>query len=52
MHDTQDGVSHSQVTDSEQFLDRNYVLGLTPPPECETPPRPFDLRTRAIAKAA
>lgn len=33
MHSTQDGAACSQVTDPEQFLDRNYLLGLTPPPE-------------------
>lgn len=48
MHNTQDGDLHVQVTKPRRFLDSPHSLCLTPRPECETPVRPFDLRTRAI----
>src|SRR4051812_49221295 len=51
MHSTQDGFAGRQVTNSNGFLDSLRPLRLTARPECETPPRPFDLRTRAISES-
>lgn len=50
MHNTQDGGAAIRVTTDNRFLDRLSKLRLTPPPECETFPRLFDLRRRAISE--